>query len=61
MAEPKAKKPAEPKASTDYSMLGDIVNIVAHVESKHLTKGMAYEVGKETAIILLEKGLVKLG
>lgn len=56
---PKAKAD-KPETKVDYSSLGDMVNVEVSKDSKHLTKGHLYNVGKETAIILLERGLVKL-
>jgi hypothetical protein len=37
-----------------------MVNIVASKTSKHLIKGDHFTVGKETAILLISKGLAEL-
>ena len=50
-------KPAKKKV--DLSKLADRVDIIA-LENKHLQKGREYNVTKEMAIILINKGAAKL-
>lgn len=56
---PKAKAD-KPETKADYSYFGDMVHVEVSKDSKHLTKGDLYHIGKDTAILLLERGLVKL-
>ena len=51
------KKPAKKKV--DLSKLADKVDIIA-LGGKHLQKGKEYNVTKEMAIILINKGAAKL-
>jgi len=51
------KKPAKKKV--DLSKLADKVDIIA-LDGKHLQKGRGYNVTKEMAIILINKGAAKL-
>ena len=51
------KKPSKKKV--DLSKLADRVDIIA-LDSKHMVKDKEYNVTKEIAIILINKGAVKL-
>jgi len=51
------KKPSKKKV--DLSKLADRVDIIA-LDSKHMVKDKEYNVTKEMAIILINKGAVKL-
>ncbi len=53
----KSKKKTSKKV--DLSKLGDMVDIVA-LKDKHMKEGSAYNVTKEMAIILINKGSAKL-
>ena len=47
------------KKKPDFSKLGDKVDIIA-LKSKHLVENQQYNVSKEMAIILVNKGVAKL-
>jgi hypothetical protein len=53
------KNKAIKKKKPDFSKLGDRVDVIA-LESKHLIKNKEYNVTKEAAIILVNKGAAKL-
>jgi len=54
-----AVKPAEQKS--DLSKLSDYNTVQSIVDNKHMKKGNTYSgIGRETAEILVKKGLVKL-
>jgi len=57
----KQAKPSAKKPEADLSKLSDSNTIEAIVDSKHMKKGKVYAgVGKDTAKVLVLKGLVKL-
>ena len=59
MEKKKLKNKAIKKETIDLSSLPAQVDIIA-LKDKHLKEGAAYNVTKETAIILINKGAAKL-
>ena len=59
MEKKKIKNKAVKKEKVDLSKLPSMVDIIA-LEDKHLEKDATYNVTKEMAIILIEKGAAKL-
>lgn len=59
MEKKKIKNKAIKKEKVDLSSLPAKVDIIA-LKDKHLTEGSIYNVTKESAILLIEKGSAKL-
>ena len=59
MEKKKLKNKAVKKVKVDLTNLADQVDIVA-LKDKHMKEGKTYNVTKETAILLINKGVAKL-